>query len=102
MWNTVILVNTALDVVSGRLHVPATLPQGTQHPDPLNKELQSRLNVSGAEVNVPAGNRTTNLASSHYTLTGPGALLRRMECSGCSVVFRHVTSFTARTIGCGF
>ena len=35
MWkraDTVPLVNTALDVVSGRLHVPATLPQGTQHP----------------------------------------------------------------------
>jgi len=35
MWkraDAVPLVNTALDVVSGRLHVPATLPQGTQHP----------------------------------------------------------------------
>lgn len=32
--DTAPLVNTTLDVVSGRLHVPATLPQGTQHPVP--------------------------------------------------------------------
>lgn len=39
----VTLVNTALDVVSSRLHVPATLPQGTQHPVPTEQGVPEQV-----------------------------------------------------------